>query len=355
MNAPQPPRGIPLRPDPHALDESAVSSLVRAVIAVGLARLDRNMPASEQAKARWGSDRTLDLVMRAATTPTSLAGSPQLAQVAVAFLKALAPQSAGADLLMRGVGLNFDGAASISVPAISIPVADFVGEGMPIPAVQSVTTSGPTLTPHKLAVITSLTGEMMRNTNAETLVRQVLIEAAGPAVDKVLFSANPAGSDRPAGLLNGIAGLTPAAPGEKSQIIVDDLQALTLAIAPVSGNGDFVLVASADAATALRLRLPTSVQWPVLTSAALPPKTVIVVALNALVSAIDGTPQIDASSEAEFVRNTVAAEIVTVGGTIGQPIGSLFQTDSVALRLRWPISWALRDPRGLAFMTAVNW
>jgi hypothetical protein len=340
---------------PEDLARNGLTPLVRAALCIGLAKLDRNLPAAEHARQRFGNDRTLDLVLRAATSPTSLTGSPQLAQVAVAFLKALAPVSAGADLLMRGVGLNFDGAASIAVPAISIPVADFVGEGIPIPVVQSVTTSGPTLSPHKLAVLTSLTGEMMRNSNAETLIRQVLIESTGPAVDKVLFSANAAAADRPAGLLNSITGLTPAAAGEKSQIIVDDLQALTLAIAPVSGNGDFVIVASADAATALRLRLPTSVQWPALQSSALPAKTVIVVALNALVSAIDGSPLIDTYSQGEFVPNTTPQEIVTVGGVVGSPIGSLFQTDSVALRLRWPISWALRDVRGLSWMTAVNW
>jgi hypothetical protein len=40
---------------------------------------------------------------------------------------------------------------------------------------------------------------------------------------------------------------------------------------------------------------------------------------------------------------------------VARPVGSVFQTDEVALRMRWPISWALRDARGVAFMTAVNW
>jgi hypothetical protein len=50
-----------------------------------------------------------------------------------------------------------------------------------------------------------------------------------------------------------------------------------------------------------------------------------------------------------------AAEVVDVGGVRASPVGSTYQTDSVALRLRWPISWALRDARGISWMTGVNW
>jgi hypothetical protein len=169
----------------------------------------------------------------------------------------------------------------------------------------------------------------------------------------VLFSANAAASDRPAGLLNGITALTPAAVAEKAQIIVDDLQQLALAVAPVAGSGNLVLVASPDAAIALRLRLPSPVEWPVLTSSSLAAKTVIMVATNAVISAIEGAPLIDASQQAEFHRNTVAQEIVTAAGTVAVPVGSVFQTDEVALRLRWPLTWALRSSAGLAYMQNV--
>jgi hypothetical protein len=45
---------------------------------------------------------------------------PPLAHVAVAFLETLVPQSAGADLLARGIGLNFDNAAQLNVPGIAV-------------------------------------------------------------------------------------------------------------------------------------------------------------------------------------------------------------------------------------------
>jgi hypothetical protein len=346
-------QGIPLRPDRDALRESAVSALVRACIATGLGTLDKTMPASSYARRQW-DDRTVELILRAAVSPATIAGTPALAHVAVAFLEALVPTSAGADLLARGIGLNFDGAAQLNCPGIALPTGGFVAEGAPIPVVTAPTSPGATLVPHKLAVITSLTGEMMRNTNAETMVRQVLIESCGPAIDKQLFSANAAGAG-PAGLLNGIAALTPATGTDKSQIIIDDAQQLATAVAPVAGNGEIVLVASPDAAVALKLRLYGTVQWPVLTSGSLAPKTVIAVAADAVVSAIDGAPVVEASQDAEFHRDTVPQEIVSTPGVVATYVGTMFQTDSVALRLKWPISWALRTSNGVAWMSGVNW
>jgi len=338
----------------RAQPDAAVAALTRAAIGVGIHALDKQTHPGDYVKRTW-NDYLADMILRAPVTPSALAGNAALARVAVAFLETLVPLSAGADLLLRGLGLNFNNAAQIKVPGITIPTADFVGEGAPIPAPLITTSSGPTLTPFKIAALTSLTNEMVRSPNAEDMVRQVLVEACGPALDKVIFSTNAAASDRPAGLRYGIAGLTPAASGSgKDQIIVDDLQALATALAPVVGNSNIVIVASPDAAVALQMRVFRE-QWPILTSAQLPAKTVIMIATNAVVSAVSGSPQVDASSQAAFVRDTVPQEIVTAAGTPATSVGSLYQTDEVALRLRWPITWALRNSAGLAWMTNVNW
>jgi hypothetical protein len=260
--------------------------------------------------------------------------------------------------LARGIRLDFADYASITMPTLSLPSpgVGFVGEGAPIPVTTATSGAGVTLTPFKFAAMSSLTREMMESSNAEVMIRAVLVESSALALDAALFSANAGASDRPPGLLYNVTPLTPAsAASGKSEVIVDDLQALGLAIAPVSGNGEITLIASPDAAVALRLRLPSPVQWPVLTSVALPARTVIAVAAAALVSAVQGTPLIDASTVAEFHRETVPAPIVTSAGVMATPIGSLFQTDQIALRLRWPLSWALRDARGIAWMTGVNW
>jgi Phage capsid family len=336
----------------NASGGAGMSALIRACRVIGLAALAGERP-SETAKKIYGEHRAIEMILRAASSPSTLAGNAALAQITTAFLDVLTPASAGADLLGRGIRLNFAGAASITVPNIAIPNASFVGEGAPIPVKQGTTTPGPTLSPHKLASICVLTGELMRSSNAETMVKQVLIESAGPTVDLALFSTNAASATAPAGLLYNIVALTPAASGPtKGEILTDDVQKLASALGPVSGNGGIVLVASPDAAAALVLRLPAAVEWPILTSASLAPRTVIAVAANAVVSAVEGAPTIDARGEVAIAMADPALPIGDAGSTY---VGSTFQTDEIALRLRWQISWALRDARGLSWMTNVNW
>jgi hypothetical protein len=334
-----------------------ISPLVRAAVAVGLGALDKTARPAEHARRRgWDEDRSLELLLRAPTTPTALSNTPGLGRISVALLDALVPLSAGAAVLRQGLELEFAGASSISVPSIVLPAnaVGFVAEGAPIPALQG-TSSGPVLSPRKLAAIVGLTGELLRGSNAESATRQVLIEGVGASLDHVLFDANAGDATRPPGLLYGIAPLTPAAAGpSKGEIIVDDLQALGLAIAPVAGNNNVAIVASVDAAIAARMRL-LSLEWPIFSSAGLPPKTVIMIALAALVSAVEGLPQVDASAHSSINFESVPAPLVDVGGVTARPIASVYQTDMVALRVRWPVSWALRDARGVSWMSGVNW
>jgi hypothetical protein len=348
-------RDVPLRPDPSVAQDAALTSFVRACIATAMAKFDRNDTPVAYNKRTW-NDRAVDMVLRAAVSPAALSNAGPLAQIAVAYLESLVPASAGADLLARGIGLNFSGAASINIPAIQTPTADFVGEGQPIPVVTEPTSAGPTLTPCKLALITTLTHEMMTNPNAETLVRQALVESSGPALDRVLFSSAAAvANERPAGLLHNITALNASNGTDKLDNLVDDLAALATSVAPVAGNSDIVLIAAPAQAVAIKLRPVSPIEWPVLTSASLAAGTVIAVAANAVVSAVEGAPQIDASAHTELHRNTVPAEIVNVGGVPAVPIGSIFQTDEVALRLRWLIGWGLRTSAGVAWISGCNW
>src|SRR6516164_5061504 len=86
--------------------DAAVISLARASIAIGMAALDKQTYPSDYVKRTW-DDHLANMVLRATTTPATLAGNAALARVAVSFLEALVPLSAGADLLLRGLGLNF--------------------------------------------------------------------------------------------------------------------------------------------------------------------------------------------------------------------------------------------------------
>jgi hypothetical protein len=79
------------------------------------------------------------------------------------------------------------------------------------------------------------------------------------------------------------------------------------------------------------------------------------VATNAVVSAIEGAPVIDASPHAEIHFETAPQEIVTAAGTVATPVASIYQDDSVALRLRWSLTFALRSSAGLAWVQNTKW
>jgi len=100
----------------------------------------------------WPGDRDVPLILRAAISPARTADVP-LAAVATAFLAALVPVSAGADLLKRGLSLNFDG---------GVPAASFVAEDEVIP-VQEAPGQPAKLTRHKLACICEATSEVPRS------------------------------------------------------------------------------------------------------------------------------------------------------------------------------------------------
>jgi hypothetical protein len=330
---------VPLRPDPEAVQTNAVRSLMRGVIALGLHALDRRTLPADYAARTWPHDAEVHLVLRAAVNPTFVADVPGVARFTQAFLTALGPQSAGAELLSRGLALRFGGHARIDIPVVGIPAADFVAEGAPIPVTQPPPIAGVAMTPHKLACVVTITREMLISPSAEEVILAVLRDATGPAIDRALFSGAAASPERPAGLLNGITPLI--ATGTS-----DDLVKLIAAIAPVSGNAQLALVASPQMGAEINL-LPRALPYPVLVSTALPGGTIIAVALPALVSAVEVAPRIDASTQAVVHQETVPAQIVDLMAT---PVRSLFQTDTVGLRLRWPISWALRDPRAVAWM-----
>ena len=317
-------------------------AVARIVAALGINAINPAKLPDETVARTWPTDRVAPLVLRAAMTPTTTVSAAALAPVAQAFLAALVPQSAGADLLNRGLALRFDGVATINVPGLGVPTADFVAEGEAIPVVEALPAPSARLTQHKIAVIATATREMLHNPAAEDLIRQILIETTGPALDRVLLSTAAATPDHPAGLLNGIAPLP--ATGD----LIDKLIAVASAVAPVAGNGSIALVAAAAQAAAINLRLPRAPIYPVLASTTLAPGIIIAVALPALVSAVE-IIRVEASTDA-VVHEETGPRADIGGGVMATPLRSFFQSDTVGLKLRWPISWALRDPRAVAWM-----
>jgi hypothetical protein len=173
--------------------------------------------------------------------------------------------------------------------------------------VQASPATAATLHPCKIKVMVMATWELLSNSAAKDLLKAMLIESTGPALDRVLlFSAAAATANRPAGLLNGIP------PFPSTGNLTNDLIAVLAAIAPVAGNGQIAIVASPDRATAVNL-LPMALPHPILVSASLPSGTLIALAVNALVSAVEGAPRIEAAAWAAVHAEEVPATDIGAG------------------------------------------
>jgi hypothetical protein len=336
-------------------------TLVKAATAILLTDHYRR-PLAETLARCYPDDRNVGILTRAATLPATTTGSDWAASLAATstpdFLLSIGPQSAGAAVLRRCLSFQFDrDAETIKVPSITSAAtnASFVGESAPIPVRQLALDAGLTLTPKTFATIIPFTREVFDYTvpTIESVVRDVLTQSVGAALDAALFGTTAADATRPAGLLLGLVAASPATAGDYA--MVTDVQTLAAAVAPVAANSAMIFVASPK--QAVRMRYSAQLRdVEVYSSSALADKTVICIATNCVASAIDQAPRFDIADQAVLHMNTVPLQLVSGSGpTIASPVLSGYQTDTLALKMVLRVCWGLRSTSGLAFMSAVNW
>jgi hypothetical protein len=356
-------RPVPLRPDPSAIAKAALASLARGCAIAAGQRRDPEL--GRALRAEWQDDRAAVLVARSATTPHSLSDTALAPTFVRAVVESLAPASAGAQVLGMGLQLAFDGAASITVPSFiaSASNASFVGEGTAIPVrALSVNSPAEVLRPRKLALLTTLTSEMTESSNAEALIVDALTRSLGLALDAALFDNAASSSVRPSGLRAGIAALTASTAASNFDAMCEDIGALIAAVSSVGGTGPFILITSPARVVAISMRLfqpPQNVT--LLASSALTAGDVIVLSPQGLVSATGAAVSVETSRETVVHMSDTAAALVGKAtpppalADIATPQRSVFQTDSVALKLKLPVAWLLRDTRALAWTTVTKW
>jgi hypothetical protein len=326
------------------------NSFTRLITAQAVAAVVRTPPYVIAAEM-WPSDRVLiDMLTRAASAPamTTVAGwaAELVRRIVDDALKALGPVSAAAKIFQQSLVLTYSGSELISVPGLTAGpgFASFVAEGLPIPVYQFATTPA-LINPHKIASIAVLTREMIESSNAEALISDVLLRSIGAALDVVLFDANPETAARPAGLRNGIAALTPSAATDGFEAVFEDIASLIDAVAPVGGTGPYIIVGSPGRIVAMNYRFTREVEiFAVASSAA--GGDLYAIAPQAFAVALAPMPATETVKSGTLVMDTAPG----AAGTMGTE-KSMFQTDSLAIKARWPVSWVLRDPRGFAWLT----
>lgn len=353
---------IPLRPDPGALRNRSAATLVRSAASFLLAHTRGNSPLTE-ATNRWPEDRDLHTLVKSVVSPASTSASgwaDTLALTALAdFILSMGPSSAGAALLARGMSLQFSNHGAIAVPACiaSSSNTSFVGQGRPIP-VRELMFEGPTLAPSKFATLSVFSRETIAHSTPtiEALTHAVLGESVSLAMDLALFDDAPGDEVRPPGLRNGIAAQVASVLADPLEAMLADIKTLAVAVAPIAGNAPIVLVANPVQAVSLR-SWPQRIGYEVLASNGVAEGSLIAIAPNAVTSALDPLPRFEIARQGTLHMETSPTAISAVGSpsTVAAPVRSLWQTDSVGLRLIMECSWGLRSSSGLAWLTGATW
>jgi HK97 family phage major capsid protein len=321
-------------------------------------------------------------ITRAASAPamtTTTNWAAELVSTAILdFVESLFPNSIYPRLSSIGGRFTFGRNGIISLPrrnATPTIAGSFVGQGAPIPVRQGAF-SAVTLTPKKMAVITTLTREMAEHSTPalQGVLEDAIREDTAVAIDTVLLDNTVDSTIRPAGLRYNVS-VTTATAGGGFAALVGDIKALVTAlITATAGNlRSPVWIMNPIQAVAIGLTqnaggdFPFKAElaggtlqgFPVIQSTTVTAGMVILVDGADFFSATGDEPRFDVSDQATLhMEDTTPLPIATGAqgsGVLATPTRSLFQTDSMAIRMLLDMNWALRRTGTLAWTQSVTW
>lgn len=335
----------------------------------------------EDGKIDDATKMVFDVITRAASAPadtTTSGWASQLVATSISeFMQLLMPASVYPSLSAKGLRLNFGRSGVISIPSRSATptiAGSFVAQGAPIPVRQGAFGSV-TLTPKKMAVISTFTREIAEHSTPaiEGLIRNAIQEDTSVALDSVLLDATAASTTRPAGLRNGIT-VTTATAGGGFTALVGDLKALIGALITASNGNIRQPVFIMNPVNALSVSLTQNAGgdfpfkqeisqgqlqgYPLIQSSTVTAGMILLVDAADFVSVEGDAPRFDMSDQATLhMEDTTPLAIGTAGSpnTVAAPVRSLYQTDSMALRMIMDVNWAMRRSGVIAWTQSVTW
>lgn len=306
-------------------------------------------------------------------TTTTSGWASQLVETAMAeFLTLLQPFSIYPALRDMGMGLTFGpNSGAIKIPFSSSTTAlagGFVLEGDPI-RVGRLTLDSSTLTPHKFGIIVPMTREAMKYTTPalEAVVRAELLNRTGITLDGLLIDATAGSTTRPAGLLNGVSAAATAYGGGDYTAFLEDMKALLAPFDSANAGRSLALIMHPSQARAVKM-MPgpnnSGFGWAnqfladfrILVSTSATADRIIAVDTADFVTGTGDTPEFMASDQAVIHMSDTPLEIVSgTGPTTADPVRSMFQTNSVALRMLMDVTWAMRRTGMVQYIDSVTW
>lgn len=371
-------------PKPKQLDIG--DHLIRALATWAKSQATKEPRIENVFREMYGNDEASFAVLKAAVNPanTTVAGwAAELVQtVNVDFLDRLIPTFIYPQLSAKGQKYTFSNNAGIlkiparsavAVHALGSLAGAWVGEGAPKP-VRRATFSTVTMTPTKLAVISTFTEEMAQFSNPaiERVIRQGMADDTGISLDTYLIDAVAGSATRPAGLLNGVTPIAASAAATAVEKMVADLKALIAAIIAAGGGRDIVILMNPAQAMALSFAQTTTGDFLFATlgeaggkfnvsfivSTTVPAGRLIAVDAADFASATGDTPRFAVSTEATLhEEDTTPVALGTTGSpnVVAAPMRSLFQTDAVAIRMTLYVNWVMRRTLMVQTIAAVTW
>lgn len=348
--------------------------LVRALTVRGIAHftgkeidkvLDDRYPGHEATALITKADQNIG------TTSVSGWASELVQTVNQGFLDALMPFSVYPALRARGIGVNFDGIGTVSLPSRTAGGAGggFVAEGSPI-RVGRITTAAVTMSPKKLGVIVPFSRELAkRSTPAiEALVRQAILEDTAVILDTALTDATAASTARPAGLLNGVSAVASGYGGGDYEAVLADFRALLAPFFAANAADNIVVLMNPAQGLALSMMPgPDGVigsfmaairdRVTFLESTTITSGRLIALRASDFATAMGDAPEFDISEQATVhMEDTTPLEIVSgTGPTTADPVRSFFQTATIGVRMLMDVSWKMRRTGMVQWIDGTSW
>lgn len=333
------------------------------------------------AKGMYGDTEDVNIMVKAASAPADVGTAGWAAELVREgygeFMDLLMPKTIYGRV--PGMSLNFDNSGSIIIPGTASGrdvAGGFVAEGAPIPVKQGAFTSN-TLTPKKMAVITTFTKEILRKStpSIEALLRNAIVKDTVKAIDTAFVDATAGSTLRPAGMQNatatGAANIVASSGSTVAAILADVLGVQTRASAVELGeegawvmNPARVFSLGTKQLTTGALAFPEVkdgyfMGYPIIISTTQPTSVVMFIDSDSLIKANDAAPMFSTSDQATLVMDT-AADAISDGGALQAgvtelPVRSLYQTDAVALKFTLGLDWHVQRQGGVQVLTGVAW
>lgn len=246
----------------------------------------------------------------------------------------------------------------------------WVGESKAIP-VSKADFSDVTLTPLKVGALAVVSKELMRDSSpsAELLVRDALVEAAAQRIDTTFISNSAAVSgSTPAGILNNIAATVSA--GTDGDSVINDIKEMLYRFTQAKNSGGIYHVMNPSLATSLQLLRNALDQYefpditeeggsilgrPVVTGDNVNANYHIMLKPSDIYRIGMGSVETSVSDQASIeMANNPAQDTDTPTAATGKVV-SMFQTESVAIKIVQSINFARRRESAVAWISDADY